>query len=1546
MEISKNWCGVFGAWNFNPRPAWAYPEPDENNPDHQYLAGEIFKKSVASPKHISLPTQVPAARTKNIIISGTNLWNPGDDFVREGVIRILKEVFAGESLNFLFYNFNPDFNGHETQFTRSNIISNGDLEKYRDFVDAVVVAGVSAGEEVKPLYRWVLANGLPDKVYLISGHYENAYCAAHISKEPEATIFRKARVVIGRTNKRPDFIGSNGITYHHVNCPALLSVPEVKAVTPGKKIERIGFSIQLPPSLGGIVNQLCAEATYKLAVAALTDLSRQYQVEFVAHHKTEYFHFLKLLRGTGIPVLFSSFYHDLHDIYRRYDLVVTTRLHTSLFANGHGIPGIIINDTDRHTHALEGFLHSPWVNTRAAFESALSRWQQADLSAISQELSEFKSRLMIKYVQILRPSMTGETQGSAATDVKTLAPIMTKANGQVVNGPPAAAPMEFVEKLRAALCQPENKHRVHKIISGLEKDYWLEQNLVSYQDSNSWFDMATLLNWLAHTLKPKNYLEIGVRRGRSMAQVLVESPETQAFGFDMWIPDYASVPEQGIRTTNPGPEFVLAELTKLGVTRLPQLTRGDSHITVPAFFKDFTNPQFFDVMLVDGDHTEAGARADLELAFAHLAPGGALIFDDICHQAHPELLGVWNDFARRHPDYLFLNDFSGNGTGIALRPPFDRLVKAVTGLAPKKNSSISSDTKRILFVRTDSIGDAVLASSMLEPLRRKYPQAKIAVLCQHHVADLFIACPFVDSIICYENKKMGIPAERAQILAEIAAFRPDLILNSVRSRDRLSNEMTQLFRGARHIAIEGDLSNISPADHNQSLTGYEQLIPTPTAHKPEFERHTDFLRGLDIESEILRPVVWTTPTDEQLADAFFQQKGLNPATTIAVFPGAQHDVRVYHGYGEALKEFKDFHFLIFGDASQEPLALALERAVPGRTTSLCGRSNLRQTAALLRRCRLYVGAESAGAHMACAVNVPNVVLLGGGHFGRFMPYSPLTSAVSLPLNCFGCNWRCPHRHAHCVKDLSPAVLAEAIRQTLEKTSPRPRLFLQSANSWPAGTILPAWKRPDELLTQIDVEIIEVEGSSQVQVPVIKTEKANCPVCSTAAPVAVVKRAQTYHRCPACDCVFTAHIDPEVMATENNGSSARHDHNQDALRVSRLLAALESYPEKLIDFGCGNGETTRFLQSKGFTAVGIDKDTEVQLKDIGNESIDGILMVEVIEHLYEPHTIFEQFKRILKPGGGIYVESSFADNKNLMEWPYLDPAIGHCTVHTLRSMAFLAAKHGFNLKWTNQHVCCFTKQMSPITKMETGAPMEIIGEGIPDPIVSVVVATHNAEILLRPCLHNLTNQTIFKQCEILVVDNGSKQNERAIVLEFQQQHPNIRYIRVPNPSLYGAWNCALKLARGRYWANANTDDSMRNDALEVLAAAMEKHRDCALGYCDVAWTDRPNDTFPSTHIMRTVKYSPYAPIDTLFYCITGCLQFWRTEALRQLGGFDAGIRCAGDYEPTLKLMFARMRAVHVPEVMSLFYQNRGGLTQGSNRSAQEHINLMERYRSVL
>jgi FkbM family methyltransferase len=633
------------------------------------IADMVCDSSEFYENYIALPVPKKEAdkpvRPRNIIISGTNFWNPGDDFVRDGIIRVLQEVFAGETLNFLFYNFNADFFPQEKFAGIGNYVAKGDLEKCRDFVDAVVIAGLSAGDEIKDLYDWIIANGLEDKVCLIGAGYENDYVAHHISQEPEATIFRKARLVTGRTAKTPEFFQRAGIPYHHINCPAILSVPEVKKIPAGKKFERIGFSIQLPHG-EGLANHSCARQQYELAVSVLRDLSRDYEVEVVAHHKTEYFHFLNLLRDENIPVIFSSFYQDLHQIYPRYDLVVTTRLHSSLFANGHGIPGIIINDTDRHTHTLEGFPHSTWINNQAAFNQALTRWLHSDLAAIVRESAEFKIALLKQYVRVLSARFRESKPSNEAGSL----PNMAAKNEAWLN--------DLAAKLMPALQDAENKRRVYRIISGLEKDCWLERNLTRYQDiDHSWFDTATLLNWCAHVLKPECYLEIGVRCGRSMSQVLVESPQTQAYGFDLWIPDYGSEPDKGIITTNPGPEFVLAGLKKLGVRQLPILTQGDSHITVPAFFHNPANPQSFDLILVDGDHTDEGARADLELAFAHLVPGGVLILDDITHPSHPGLKAVWDECAKRFPDHLFINDGFGTGTGVVFRPPFTKLASAL-----------------------------------------------------------------------------------------------------------------------------------------------------------------------------------------------------------------------------------------------------------------------------------------------------------------------------------------------------------------------------------------------------------------------------------------------------------------------------------------------------------------------------------------------------------------------------------------------------------------------------------------------------------------------------------------------------------------------------------------------------------------------------------------------------------------------------------------------------------------------------------------------------
>lgn len=235
---------------------------------------------------------------------------------------------------------------------------------------------------------------------------------------------------------------------------------------------------------------------------------------------------------------------------------------------------------------------------------------------------------------------------------------------------------------------------------------------------------------------------------------------------------------------------------------------------------------------------------------------------------------------------------------------------------------------------------------------------------------------------------------------------------------------------------------------------------------------------------------------------------------------------------------------------------------------------------------------------------------------------------------------------------------------------------------------------------------------------------------------------------------------------------------------------------------------------------------------------------------------------------------------------------------------------------------------------------------PEPLVTVVVSTYKSERFMRACLENLSRQTIFDRCEIIVVDSGSPENERAIVSEFQQKFSNLRYLRTPHETTSVAFNRGLALARGRYWAFLGTDDSFRNDALEIFSAALDKHADCALAYADTAWTTKPNDTFPSSHVIRTVKYFNYTPLQTMFYCITACVQFWRTETLRQLGGFNPELFYSNDYEATVKLMLAGLNAVHVPEALSLFCHNADGLTPSSNLSVEEHIRVLNHFRSNL
>jgi len=214
---------------------------------------------------------------------------------------------------------------------------------------------------------------------------------------------------------------------------------------------------------------------------------------------------------------------------------------------------------------------------------------------------------------------------------------------------------------------PDTQQRVDGLLADLEDDDYMEyvrafvrrgRELVG--PGYEFADITTVLCAASQLLHPTSYLEIGVRRGRSMRVVSGVAPDCAIIGIDLWIAEYAGM-------ENPGPEHVAEALRGAGHTGPLELRTGNSHKAVPELYAE--QPELsFDLITVDGDHTRRGAAKDLRAVLPRLRIGGVLVFDDVRHPAHPELHDVWEQTVaadRRYAAWRY--DATGYGVALAVR---------------------------------------------------------------------------------------------------------------------------------------------------------------------------------------------------------------------------------------------------------------------------------------------------------------------------------------------------------------------------------------------------------------------------------------------------------------------------------------------------------------------------------------------------------------------------------------------------------------------------------------------------------------------------------------------------------------------------------------------------------------------------------------------------------------------------------------------------------------------------------------------------------------
>lgn len=387
--------------------------------------------------------------------------------------------------------------------------------------------------------------------------------------------------------------------------------------------------------------------------------------------------------------------------------------------------------------------------------------------------------------------------------------------------------------------------------------------------------------------------------------------------------------------------------------------------------------------------------------------------------------------------------------------------------------------KKILWVRLDAIGDNILAASMLPHIYAKYDQPRITVLCQKHIAELYESCPQVETVIGVDKMRLFLDSNyRDGILQELRNASFDIAMDSTCSWDQLPDLFIVGSLAREKIAFEN--SAAIPEQVARKRSGvFTSLVRFRDLYEPEVDRFGDFLHGIGIDAPRLDATVWTTPDDDRFADDLFEQNGLDPMKTIALFAYGRSHLRTYPFYGVALRDVcteNDFSVIALGDDAAYSFNRNCLNDIGVRSVNLSGKTTLRQSAALLRKCRLAVGAETGLAHMACAVGVPNVIVMGGGHFGLFMPYSPKTSIAALPLDCYWCDWTCRYEYSRCVVDVAPEVVEFAVRETLRVNSEKPRVFLHPQDRWNSNPdqSAPMWKMPEHFLSPDSIDIIPVE----------------------------------------------------------------------------------------------------------------------------------------------------------------------------------------------------------------------------------------------------------------------------------------------------------------------------------------------------------------------------------------------------------------------------------------------------------------------------------------
>ena len=305
--------------------------------------------------------------------------------------------------------------------------------------------------------------------------------------------------------------------------------------------------------------------------------------------------------------------------------------------------------------------------------------------------------------------------------------------------------------------------------------------------------------------------------------------------------------------------------------------------------------------------------------------------------------------------------------------------------------------QRILVVLLLPIGDTLFATPALRAVRMRYPEAHITGLVYKTNGGILAGNPDLDELVTYPTR-----AEWAGILG---FFR--FLATLRRRRFNLVIEFSNFLLWFSVAIGVWRRVRFAPPWFWWAVPRHDAWKTTHAAR-----HYADVLRPLGIEVPDLRPRLFVSPEEDAAARAFLASRGAREGDMlIGMHPGGEgfRGMKQWNRGGfvavaSLLARRYGARIVLLGGPADMEAADEIASTTSAETVIAAGHVSLKETAAIARRCALFIGNDSSPLHIAVAVGTPAVGIYGPTNQANFHPLGDHHGAVAAPepLPCQPC----------------------------------------------------------------------------------------------------------------------------------------------------------------------------------------------------------------------------------------------------------------------------------------------------------------------------------------------------------------------------------------------------------------------------------------------------------------------------------------------------------------------------------------------------------------